>query len=104
MTSGFEVDPEVLARHAADFPAHAQRAGAIHAELSDALASAGACWGDDPAGQSFAAGHVADADSTMSRLGGLSGRLGDVGDRLTTTARGYQDADQGAAGLLPKTD
>lgn len=104
MTNGFRADPAALARQAAEFPGLAQQAGAIHAELADALAAAGPCWGDDAAGRSFAAGHVAAAGDTLGGLGALPGRLGDVGDRLATTARGYQQADQHAADLLPKTD
>jgi hypothetical protein len=94
MTDGFQVDPEALARHAREFPALAQRASAIHAELSAALTAAGPCWGDDPAGHSFAAGHVQPAGHTLDQLGTLAGGLTGVGDGLTTMARRYQQSDQ----------
>lgn len=94
MTAGFEVDPTALARHAADFPALSDRAGKIHSELAAALAAAGPCWGDDEAGQTFAAGHEAPAGQTLDQLGSLSGQLSTVGDGLTTMARAYQRSDQ----------
>jgi uncharacterized protein YukE len=92
--TGFEADPAAIARHAADFPGYADRVGAIQDELTSALAAAGPCWGDDAAGQSFAAGHVEPADDTLSRLAALPGQLGDVGDRFTETATRYQQADE----------
>lgn len=98
--NGFQADPAAIERHAADFPGYADRIGAIHRQLSSALAAAGACWGADPAGQSFAAGHVAPADDTLAQLAALPGRLADVGDRFTVTAAGYRDADQRGADLL----
>ncbi|HEX9336504.1 MAG TPA: hypothetical protein VF892_11490 [Pseudonocardiaceae bacterium] len=94
MTPGFEVDPVALTRHAAEFPALADRANAIHAELAAALQSAGSCWGDDEAGRSFAAGHVQPAGQTLDQLGTLPGQLADVGDRFTTTAHAYQQSDR----------
>ncbi|HEX5121560.1 MAG TPA: hypothetical protein VFW65_40785 [Pseudonocardiaceae bacterium] len=91
---GFQADPEAMARRAADFPGYADRLGAIHDELTSALAAAGQCWGDDAAGQSFAAGHVHPADDTLGRLAALPGQVSDVGDRFTETATGYQQADE----------
>lgn len=101
---GFQADPAKIAQHAADFPGYADRVGAIHDELSAALADAGPCWGDDPAGQSFAADHVAPASATLNRLAGLPGRLGDVGDRFTATARSYQRTEESNARLLSDGD
>lgn len=97
---GFQADPAVLARHAADFPGYADRLGAIHDELNSALAAAGQCWGDDAAGQSFAAGHVRSADDTLADLGTLPGQVTDVGDRFTATATRYQQADEYGVRLL----
>jgi uncharacterized protein YukE len=98
--NGFEADPAKLAQHAADFPGYADQVGAIHAELRSALAAAGSCWGDDAAGQSFAGAHVPSANGTLDQLSALPGRLTDVGDRFTTTAAGYQQADERGARLL----
>jgi hypothetical protein len=99
--AGFQADPAKLARHATEFPEYADRVGAIHGELSDALAAAGDCWGDDAAGQNFAAGHVAPTGDTLDDLGALPDKLTDVGDRFATTARGYQQTDEYGAGLFP---
>jgi hypothetical protein len=101
---GFQVDPAVLARHAGEFPGYADRAGAIHRQLADTLAELGDCWGDDPAGRSFAAGHVQAAGTTLTGLGALPARLADVGDRFTATANGYTRADDDSADRLPTTD
>jgi uncharacterized protein YukE len=97
---GFQVDPAKLARHADEFSGYADRVGAIHAELAGALDEAGPCWGDDPAGHSFAAGHVAPARGTLDQLAALPERLHDVGDRFRATATGYQQGDEYAASLL----
>jgi uncharacterized protein YukE len=97
---GFQADPAALARHAADFPGYADRLGAIHDELGSALAAVGRCWGDDAAGQSFAASHVRSADDTLTDLAALPGRISDVGDRFSTTATRYQQADEYGVELL----
>jgi hypothetical protein len=102
--TGFQVDAAKLARHAGEFPGLAERAGTIHGELADALDAAGACWGDDPAGRSFADGHVQPAGQALDQLGALPQRLTDVGDRFTATARGYQQADADSATQLPAED
>ncbi|HEX5402394.1 MAG TPA: hypothetical protein VFX16_08845 [Pseudonocardiaceae bacterium] len=98
--AGFEADPATLARHAAEFPGLADQAGAIHGELSAALAAAGPCWGGDAAGQNFADGHVQPADGTLARLAALPGQLTDVGDRFTATAANYQRVDEYGASLI----
>ena len=98
---GFQVDPGKLARHAGEFPGLADQVSAIHGELAAALDQTGSCWGADAAGQSFAAGHVVPATSTLDGLAALPGRLSDVGDRLRATATRYQQGDADAAGLLP---
>ena len=99
--NGFQVDPDKLARHAGEFPGFADQVSSIHGELSQALGQAGSCWGDDAAGQSFAAGHVAPSGATLDQLTALPGRLSDVGDRFRTTATRYQQTDTDAAALLP---
>ncbi len=98
--NGFQADPAKLAQHAADFPGYADQVSAIHTQLRSALAAAGSCWGDDPAGRSFAGAHVPPADGTIDQLAGLPGKLTDVGDRFATTAAGYQQADEYGARLL----
>jgi uncharacterized protein YukE len=102
--TGFQADPAKLARHAADFPGLADQAGAIHGELTTALAAAGPCWGGDAAGRSFAAGHVQPADGTLDQLAALPGRLTDVGNRFTATATGYQRVDEYGANVIGGVD
>jgi uncharacterized protein YukE len=98
---GFQVDPGKLARHAGEFSGFAEQVSAIHGDLTAALDHAGPCWGADAAGQSFAAGHVEPATSTLDGLAALPGQLADVGDRFRTTASRYRQGDEDAAGLLP---
>jgi hypothetical protein len=102
--AGFQVDPAKLARHAAEFPGLAEQAGAIHGELSTALAAAGQCWGGDAAGRSFAEGHVHPADGTLAGLSALPGQLTDVGDRFTATAVGYRQVDEYGANVIGGID
>lgn len=93
MTDGFHVDPDALAARAGEFTDLAARAGGIHRDLADRLAALGACWGQDAVGASFAAAHTPGADATLGDLDALAGRLGEVGDRFTATARGYADTE-----------
>ncbi len=94
MTGGFSADPARLRQHGGEFAGHAERTSAIHRELSGALGESGACWGDDEAGQSFAAGYLQPAQDTLSMLGSLPAGLADVGDRFTATAGRYEQVDQ----------
>lgn len=101
---GFSADVERLHRHAGEFPGLSDQVSAVHQELSDSLAAAGDCWGDDAVGQSFAAGHVQAAGDTLAELGALPGRLTEVGDRFTATANAYQQVEQGNAAELSGQD
>lgn len=91
----FEVDAEQLASRAAQFEPLVGRLGAIHRDLTDALAD-GACWGTDAVGQSFGAVHATPADDVLTRLSGLSDRLTSVSSRLTETAATYRTGDESA--------
>ena len=93
MNDGFDVDADQLIARAGEFSGLAERAGAIHRELSDALASVGPCWGNDSVGQSFAAAHVAPADTTLGSLGSLPSLIGEVGTRFGDTGAAYRDLD-----------
>lgn len=101
---GFRADVERLHRHAAEFPDLSDQVSAVHKELSDALTTAGDCWGDDAVGQSFAAGHVKAAGDTLDEMGALPGRLTEVGDRFTATANAYQHVEQGNTAELSGRD
>lgn len=100
MTSGFTVDTVALAQHTARFPGLADQAGLIHERLCRALDAVGNCWGDDEAGQEFAAGHSAPAQDTVTRLGALRERLADTGRRFDTMATSYRRADEDSARAL----
>lgn len=100
MSGGFRADPAALVRHAAEFPALADRAGAIHGELAAALAAAGDCWGADVAGRGFAQVHGPAADATVDQLAALPGLLREVGDRFAATASGFRTADEHGADVI----
>ncbi|MBO0840035.1 MAG: hypothetical protein J2O49_04365 [Sciscionella sp.] len=99
MSKEISVDVDGLREHAKRFGPLADRAGDVHRALRGAL-SGGACWGDDEAGRSFAQVHAEDADATLSRLGGLSDKLADVGEKFLGTANDYAGADEHGARAL----
>jgi hypothetical protein len=101
---GFDVDADRLTARAGEFPGLAERAGAIHRELSEALTAVGPCWGNDSVGRSFAAAHVEPADATLGALGSLPSRLGAVGTRFGDTAAAYRDLDARGAQHLTAAD
>jgi hypothetical protein len=94
MNGGYQADPAKLHQHAGEFPGLADQVTGVHRELSGTLADNGECWGDDEVGRSFASGHVQGASDTLDRLGGLPGKLSDVGDRLHATATAYEQVEQ----------
>jgi uncharacterized protein YukE len=90
---GYQANAAELARQAQHFPDLANRAQGVHQSLSQALDSAGECWGADAAGQSFAASYLRPAREALDGLGSLAGRLTEVGDRWSATASGYQQVE-----------
>lgn len=104
MTDGFSADVDRLAAGAGEFPALAERAGAIHSELSGVLTELGACWGTDGVGRSFAAGHAAPAGVTLDGLGSLPDQLGSVGTRFSETATAYREQDAAGAQQINAAD
>lgn len=102
--SGYEVDTDAVSAHAKEFPGLAERAGGIHRELSETLSAIGPCWGDDGVGRSFAAAHVAPADTTLGALGSLGGLLDEVGTRFADTATAYRTQDASGAGRITAAD
>jgi uncharacterized protein YukE len=80
--NGFTVDPEGLSANATRYGAHADDVAAIHLKLAEALDAAGDCWGNDPAGQAFAAKYVPAALSALrmmiSTQRGLQSMVGGV--------------------------
>jgi uncharacterized protein YukE len=104
VSSGFSADPAKLRQHGTEFAGHAQRAGDIHRQLDTALSETGDCWGDDEAGQAFAASYAQPAQDTLSALHGLPAGLADVGDRFTGTADRYEQAEHDNAATLREQD
>lgn len=93
---GFAVDPEQLARKAADFEPLVGRLTGIHTALTEALGAEGECWGADDVGRSFGAVHTNPATTTIDSLSALSANLGSVGTRLSDSAATYRGVDDGA--------
>jgi uncharacterized protein YukE len=104
MTGGFSADPAKLRQHGGEFAGHAERTGDIHRQLNQALTEAGECWGDDDAGRAFAGSYAQPAQDTLSKLGALPAGLADVGDRFTSTADRYDNAEQDNAATLHQQD
>ena len=104
MSSGFSADPAKLRQHGDEFAGHAERAGEVHRQLSQAVTEAGQCWGDDEAGQAFAAAYQQPAQDTLSKLGALPAGLADVGLRFTGTADRYEQTEQDNAANLRQQD
>ena len=102
--NGFQADADQLSARAREFPGLAEQAGTIHRELSDALSAIGPCWGNDSVGQSFAAAHVAPADTALGSLGALPSQLDDVGARFAKTAAAYRDLDARGAQNITAAD
>jgi hypothetical protein len=96
MHDGYDVDAERLAGQASQFEPLSTRVAALHRTLTEALSADGACWGTDAVGQSFSAVHAQPADDVIARLSSLSGRLGDVGTRLSDTAATYTTGEDAA--------
>ncbi|MET0238188.1 MAG: WXG100 family type VII secretion target [Kibdelosporangium sp.] len=104
MKDGFLTDHERLAQHAGDFAGLAERATAIAGELNRNLDALGQSWGTDDVGQSFSAVYTGPSQETRRNIDAASGRLGDMGDRLTAMAAAYRDVDAAAArGLDPRS-
>ncbi|SFQ21359.1 hypothetical protein SAMN05421810_105197 [Amycolatopsis arida] len=95
MSGGFAADPARVAARAEEVAALAERAGAIAAELREALA-AGPVWGDDAVGQGFAAAHAGPAEDALAGLAGLGGRFADFGARLAGAAAAYAAGEDAA--------
>jgi hypothetical protein len=100
MHDGFDVDAERLAGQASQFEPLSTRVAGLHRTLTEALSADGACWGTDAVGQSFSSVHAQSADDVVTRLSSLSGRLGDVGTRLSDTAATYGAGEDSALGHL----
>ncbi|GAB3585589.1 hypothetical protein GCM10027445_63290 [Amycolatopsis endophytica] len=96
MTAGFEADADRLAVSSGDFDSLAVRAAAVAERLERALDGAEEAWGDDAAGRSFAASHVAHADETLAGLRNLSTRLTRFGGTVGAASGRYRGSEEDA--------
>jgi uncharacterized protein YukE len=96
-TGGFTTDVGRVLDRAGQLDGLSDTAQSIFTELSDALAKAGPCWGEDQVGQSFADGYQDSAEATLALVKALPGQLSDVGGRLAEPARIHRSADQAIA-------
>ncbi|MFJ1457236.1 WXG100 family type VII secretion target [Nocardia sp. N2S4-5] len=103
MGESLHVDPGGLRAHGAAFLDAADRAQQIFDRLTDALAEAGPCWGDDEPGKQFAVNYTPDADRTVSGFREVMRALRDLGDAVTGASGRYDDQDVDAASRIAAT-
>ncbi len=102
--TGYEADLERLDAGAGELKGFASQATGIAGALDRALAAFGACWGDDAVGQSFASSHERPSGDAAGALAALATTLGDVGDKLASTAETYRHVEQSNASAMRRLD
>ncbi|SDF91136.1 hypothetical protein SAMN05216553_104134 [Lentzea fradiae] len=102
--TGYEADLERLDAGARELQGFAGQAVEIKGALETALASFGACWGDDAIGRSFADSHVKPAGDAAGAVGALAATLGDVGEKLAATAETYRHVEQSNASAMRRLE
>jgi len=102
--TGYSADLERLDAGARELKGFAGQATEIAGALERALAGFGVCWGDDAVGRSFAASHEKPAGDASVALAGLASTLGDVGDRLASTAATYRHVEESNASGMRRLD
>ncbi|GAA0526612.1 hypothetical protein GCM10011581_12980 [Saccharopolyspora subtropica] len=100
---GFRTDLGRLGSSVGEFEDLAGRAQRIADELRQAVAAAGACWGGDDIGASFARTHRARADRALDDLGAIAVRLREMGAKFAETAATTRQVDAGGADELGRT-
>ena len=103
MTGRLEADADRLADTSGDFGSLAVRAAAVAERLERALDGAEKAWGDDDAGQAFAASHVTRAGETLDGLRNLSGRLMRFGLTVGEAAGRYRGSEEDAEQAITDT-
>ncbi|MDQ2874909.1 MAG: hypothetical protein M3Y33_09005 [Actinomycetota bacterium] len=94
--SGYTVDTRGLAANAPSYQDAADQVQAVYDTLSGTLQSYGACWGDDDAGQQFAAKYVNPALSALQSLVDNGTGMESMVDGIYTWAKSYVSADDAA--------
>ncbi|MFD5824894.1 WXG100 family type VII secretion target [Lentzea sp. NPDC060358] len=102
--TGYEADLERLDAGARDLKGFAGQATEIKGTLERALASFGACWGDDAVGMSFASSHEKPSADAAGAVAALATTLGDVGDKLAATAETYRHVEQSNASAMKRLE
>ena len=102
--TGYQADLDRLTSGATEFGGFAQQAGEIASGLQNLLSGFGSCWGNDAAGQSFAAGHEKPSGDTFGLLGSLAEQLGDIGEKFTATAETYRHVEETNASAMRRLE
>ncbi|MET9228957.1 hypothetical protein [Lentzea sp. NPDC003310] len=102
--TGYSADLERLDAGARELKGVAGQATEIAGALDRALASFGACWGDDAVGRSFAASHEKPSGDATGAVAGLATTLGDVSDKLASTAATYRHVEESNAAGMRRLD
>lgn len=92
--TGFTVDPSGLQSAAPLYSSQASELASIHAALVAGLQAEGECWGNDEAGQLFAAKYVGQTAKTMDQTAAVCGGLDSTAGGVYRWAQNYLGADQ----------
>jgi len=94
--TGYTVDPEGLASSGPQYGVVADQVQALYDTLTAKLAAEGACWGNDEAGNAFAAKYVGPAVSALQQMDTTNQGLQSMVDGVGGWAQNYVNADQSA--------
>lgn len=97
MPDQYWVRPEELRARASGYSGVGDRLEDALARLQSTLAAAGACWGEDPAGQRFARAYSGPAGTAQQAFREFAGGLGAIRRKLGTMADNYERADLAGA-------
>lgn len=104
MNDRYWVRPDELRGRAAGYSGVGDRLEDVLTRLQSALTAAGACWGDDEAGQRFARAYDGPAGSAQQAFRDFSRGLRDIHRMLTVMADNYERADRSEADRLRPGD
>jgi uncharacterized protein YukE len=92
--SGVTVDPTGLSANAALYGAAADDVASIHLTLASKLDGEGACWGNDDAGNAFAAKYVGPALAALRMMITTQQGLQSMVDGVYQWSQSYVSADE----------